>query len=275
MDEQVVNITINITPAVSFIADTLSGCAPLVVNFTNTTAGTTQNCVWNFGDGGFGQICSGVNHTYLSAGVFNVTLTLQGSGSCPSSVTYNSYITVATPPQASFSFLPQLPNIDASEVEFTNSSIFATSYVWDFGDNFGSTDTSPVHIYPTLPNVDYMATLYAYNDYGCMDSVTQIVTVEDVLTFYIPNSFTPDGDEFNQTFAPVFYSGIDPQDFHMIIFDRWGAVLFESYNPQVGWSGTYGDLGLVEDGVYIWTIEFKETMSDKRHTFKGHVTVMK
>jgi gliding motility-associated-like protein len=273
-DEQVVNITINTTPTVSFVADTLSGCAPLVVNFTNTTPGAVQNCVWNFGDG-YGQLCGNIQHTFLNPGVYTVSLTLQSSSGCQNSTTYTNYITVVEQPDAGFVFSPQIPDIYNSEVTFTNSSTDATHYVWEFGDGGTSTDTNTIHLYPQIGNVDYLATLYAYNDYGCEDSVSQIVTVQDVLTFFIPNTFTPDGDELNQSFMPVFTSGIDPYDFHMIIFNRWGQVLFETYDYTYGWAGTYGDQGLVDDGTYIWQIDFKETMSDKRHSYRGHLTVLK
>ena len=273
-DEETVLITINLTPTVSFTADTLSGCAPLVVNFTNTTPGTAQNCVWSFGDG-FGQLCGNQPHTYLNPGVYTVSLTMQGAGGCPNSVTYTSYITVLPQPNAGFTFSPQLPNIDDSEVSFTNTSTNATNYVWEFGDFTSSTDVNPIHVFPTAPNVDYQVVLYAFNDVGCMDSVIQIITVEDVLTFYIPNSFTPDGDDLNQIFLPVFTSGYDPYDYHMTVFNQWGEIIFETYNALVGWNGTYGSEGLVQDGVYVWSIDFKETMSDKRHTFTGHVTVLK
>lgn len=273
-DEQSVNITINPTPTVSFVADTLSGCAPLVVNFTNTTLGTVQNCVWNFGDG-YGQLCGNIQHTYLNPGVYTVTLTLQGAGGCQNSVTYTNYITVVAQPEAAFVFSPQIPDIYNSEVTFTNSSTDATHYEWEFGDGTTSLDTNAVHLYPQIGNIDYLVTLYAYNDYGCVDSATQIVTVQDVLTFYIPNTFTPDGDNLNQMFQPIFTSGVDPYDFHMVIFNRWGEVIFESYDFNFGWTGTYSNQGLVEEGTYIWQIEFKETMSDKRHTHRGHVTVLK
>ncbi|MBI3135429.1 MAG: gliding motility-associated C-terminal domain-containing protein [Bacteroidetes bacterium] len=273
-DEETVNITINTTPVVSFVADTLVGCAPFVVNFTNTTPVPTHNCVWNFGDG-FGQLCDSIEHTYMNPGVYTVTLTVQGDGGCPASTTYTNYITVVEPPVANFVFSPQIPDIYNSEVTFTNLSDFASSYEWTFGDGVTSTDSNAVHVYPQIGNADYLATLYAYNTLGCMDSMTQLITVWDVLTFYIPNSFTPDGDEFNQTFQPVFTSGVDPFDFHMTIFNRWGEIMFETYNFDYGWNGTYGDRGLVEEGVYIWQIEFKETMSDKRHTHRGHVTILK
>lgn len=273
-DEEMVMININQTPVVSFVADTLTGCAPLVVNFTNTTPGTVQNCVWSFGDG-YGQLCGGIQHTYLSPGTFTVSLTLQGAGGCQSSTTYTNYITVAPQPEAEYVFSPQIPDIYNSEVTFTNTSSDADYYSWEFGDGDTSTAIDPVHEYPQIGNVDYLATLYAYNTLGCVDSFSQIVTVQDVLTFYIPNSFTPDGDAYNQYFMPVFTSGVDPFDYHMTIFNRWGEIMYESYNFQYGWNGTYGNEGLVEEGVYIWQIEFKETMSDKRHTYHGHVTILK
>ena len=73
----------------------------------------------------------------------------------------------------------------------------------------------------------------------------------------------------------MFTSGYDKFDYHLTIFNRWGEIIFESFDAQYGWNGNYGDGGLVQDGVYIWQIEFKETMSDKHHTHRGHVTVLK
>ena len=83
------------------------------------------------------------------------------------------------------------------------------------------------------------------------------------------------GNNINNTFYPVFTAGYDPYDYHLSILNRWGEIIFESYDASVGWDGTYGTRGLVEDGVYIWQIEFGETMSDKRHKQRGHVTVLK
>jgi gliding motility-associated-like protein len=59
------------------------------------------------------------------------------------------------------------------------------------------------------------------------------------------------------------------------MFNRWGEILFESYNLNSGWNGTYRDGKLVEDGTYIWQIEFGDTRSDKVHTYNGHVIVMR
>jgi gliding motility-associated-like protein len=117
--------------------------------------------------------------------------------------------------------------------------------------------------------------LWAYNSAGCPDSTSIEINIEDELIFYVPNVFTPDGNGFNDDFNAIFSSGLDVYDYHMTLFNRWGEVIFESYDVTKGWDGHYGDGGLVDDGVYIWQLEFGDTMSDEKHRRRGHVTVLK
>ena len=98
--------------------------------------------------------------------------------------------------------------------------------------------------------------------------------MDDVLIYYVPNTFTPDNDEFNQTFQPVFTAGFDPYDFQIIIFDRWGELIFESFNADEGWDGTYNGK-LVPDGTYTWKIEFKTSSSDERVAVIGHLNLIR
>ena len=119
-------------------------------------------------------------------------------------------------------------------------------------------------------------TLQAFSSNGLCTSVAKgQVVINDVIIYYIPNTFTPDGDTYNETFKPVFISGYDPYDFHLMIFNRYGEVIFETYDASYGWNGAFGDRGLVESGVYIWTLEFRETQTDKRHKDTGHFTILK
>jgi gliding motility-associated-like protein len=114
----------------------------------------------------------------------------------------------------------------------------------------------------------------------CADRATiDVVILESCpesteLIYYVPNAFTPDGDEHNQMFQPIFTSGHDPFDFHMIIFNRWGEVVFESYDADVGWDGTYAN-HLAMDGIYVWKIEFKHLNVDKRTVLTGHVNLLR
>ncbi len=96
------------------------------------------------------------------------------------------------------------------------------------------------------------------------------------LVYFIPNTFTPNGDNLNSTFTPVFTSGIDPQDFWMVIYDRWGNIIFESHDPEKGWKGTLGVNGdTVTEGIYNWKIYFKEIVSQEKRKISGDVLIIK
>jgi len=116
--------------------------------------------------------------------------------------------------------------------------------------------------------------LYAISPIGCIDSVTHVITVTEEIIYYVPNTFTPDGDEFNNTFQPIFTAGYDPYNFHMTIFNRWGQIVFETFDDKQGWDGTFNGK-LVQDGTYAWKIEFKQYKNDKRVVVSGNVTIIR
>lgn len=268
-----ITVTVNGLPEVIFSSDDLLGCAPYDVQFTTVSPGATFE--WHFGDGA-SSTAENPTHTYLTAGLFDVTLTITSPEGCVTTVMYGDYVEVYPMPIASFSFISREVDLGTSSADFENSSLYSDSYTWDFGDGSAFSNTEhPSHTYPSADNGSYRVTLIAENSIGCADTVQRIVEMEGLTIYYIPNTFTPDGDDFNETFQPVFSSGFDYYDFHMVIFNRWGEQIFETYNSDYGWNGAYGDKGLVEDGVYIWRIDFGDAGSDARHTREGHVTVIK
>ncbi|UKN03841.1 PKD domain-containing protein [Paracrocinitomix mangrovi] len=270
-----VDVVIHPNPVIDFQADVQFGCEPLTVNFTNNTIPAGTSCMWSFGDGNSATSCGTATNIY-SSGTYDVTLVVTTAEGCSSMDTYTNYIDVVPEPFALFNFSPQQPDITLPEVEFTNNSIWATNYEWDFGDlSVISFEENPTHTFPEVGNESYTITLIASNDYGCADTLSKPITVKDVLIFYVPNVFTPDGDSFNQTFKPMFFSGFDIYNYHLTIFDRYGEILFESYNHEVGWDGTYGEGGLVQDGVYIWQVEFGTNYSKEKEKHRGHVSVLK
>ena len=259
-------------PDVSFEGDVLEGCEVHGVNFTNLSS-ATGDCFWDFGNGVTSSDCGPVYVEYDS-GIFDVSLSIEQDG-CESTLLLQNYITVHENPIAAFSATPTTISSFDSDVQFYNTSSNSDAYMWDFGD--GSFDTiieSPMHTY-TSENGNIIVTLWAYNsEFGCADSATLIIGQSEELIYYVPNSFTPDGDTYNEVFKPVFTEGYDPFDFHMIIFNRWGEIVFESFDANGGWNGHY--MGkLVQDGTYTWKIDFKETMSDRRHLIVGHVNLLR
>ena len=192
-----------------------------------------------------------------------------------SSDTYVDYVYVENVPVASFTpSQTELSNI-FTEVEFDNTSIDATDYIWTFNDGSpSSTVFSPTHSFPEEQGGAYVVQLIALSPLGCADTAYATITISEDVIFYVPNTFTPDGDNFNEYFLPVFTSGYDPYDFDLFIFNRWGEIVWESHDASAGWDGTYGGK-LVQDGVYTWKIEFKTTETDERRMVSGHVNVIR
>lgn len=270
-----VTVTVEPTPLPSFLADTLSICEPGTVTFNNTTIGSFSDCEWDFGNGNLGTGCADVPNLYTNGGTYDVTLTVTSANGCTNSVTYTDYIYVENIPDPSFvPSIYTLLSLD-TEVSFDNNSSGASNYEWDFGDGTPIVTTmNPTHEFPTDATSGYLVTLYGYSPLGCLDSFTTIIQVNEEVIYYIPNTFTPDGDEYNQTWQPIFTAGFDPFDWHITIMNRWGQVIFESSDPEEGWDGTFNGR-MVQDGTYVWTIEFKTIASDERRTDTGHVNITK
>jgi gliding motility-associated-like protein len=268
-----VEITINPNPTINIVGAPLMGCAPLTVGFSNYSTPAGDACEWKFGDGAISDGCGDVVHTYNS-GEFDVTLTVTANG-CTTSETFADFVYAAPIPTADFNPFPNVISVTNTTVKFRNYSSNATDYTWNFGDELGgSSEFEPTFVYPETEDGVYEVMLIAENEFDCADTTYRTIVFEDVLLFYVPNAIIIDGSGNNQIFKPVVSSRIDPYNFNMKIFNRWGELIFETYNYNTGWNGSYLDQ-LVEDGVYIWTINFSDTNSDKRYSFDGHVTVLR
>ncbi|MBI1838483.1 MAG: choice-of-anchor L domain-containing protein [Flavobacteriia bacterium] len=266
-------VTIENPPVINFTPNITTGCVPLTVSFTNTTQ-NSNSCNWNFGDGDSEIGCGVVSHTFLSAGCFDISLNVESINGCTASLSVPDLVCVEDKPHAAFDVNPNVILTTEPIVNLNNTSIGATTYNWMFGDGLSSTLISPSHEYNVNEVTGYTITLIAKSTLGCTDTAISSVSVKEELLYFIPNTFTPDGDKFNQTFQPVFSMGIDPYNFNMLIFNRWGEIIFESNDAKIGWDGTYGGK-LVQEGVYTWKINFKLKTSDERKMITGHVNVLK
>jgi gliding motility-associated-like protein len=148
--------------------------------------------------------------------------------------------------------------------------------MWDFGDPGSgllnnSSQMNPSHEY--LYSGTYYVTLMVENGYGCRDYVVKPIYVDIVYNVYIPNVFTPDGNGLNDVFQPKGI-GIDESEYKMMIFDRWGELIYESNNFQKGWDGSVkGSRGKAKEDVYVYKIFIKD-LKGKIHEYVGHVTCL-
>ncbi len=273
-----VEVTVNENPVPDFEGDNLRGCEPLIVNFTNNTGLTGATCYWEFGDGNTSSLCDNVSNTYASSGLYSVTLTVTDANGCSGTYTAQDYIEVTPKPDALFTADPMVSGTSNPEVNFTNETQNGTDFTWIFGDGSPAEYTfNATHTFPDDKDGEYIVTLIASNGPDCNDTAKAVIKIEEDLIFYIPNSFTPDKDNFNETFKPIFTSGFDSQTYTLTIYNRWGEIIFESHNTNVGWNGTYGENStrIVKQGTYVWKIKVKETGKDKHNTYTGHVNLLK
>jgi gliding motility-associated-like protein len=274
-DADTMQLTFEPLPTPSFTSNVNSGCSPTVVVFNSNA--TTNSCLYTFSDGTSEIGCTNISHTFTNVGQYDVTLTQVSINQCIGSVTVPSAIVINPDPVASFVVDRSIVNMIDPVAYFVNTSTGALDYDWDFGDASGVViDENPFHSFPADAAGDYTVRLIAISQFGCMDTAYTQIKVEESLMFYIPNSFTPNGDEFNNKFQPVFYSGIDPQNFNMKIFNRFGQLIFESNDASLGWDGDYGSgNGLVETGVYTFKIEFSTSTKDEKKLVVGNVNVIR
>lgn len=270
-------ITVYALPVPVFTAEPDSGCYPLEVTFTNTTAGVAPDgCAWTFGDGAIGAPCD-PTYTYPEPGVYDVSLTVTTPEGCVADTLYSQYITVFDHPVSNFTFGPQPTDVFETEIQFVNtSSQDAILWDWAFGaDGVLGTSTvpDPTLTFPGEDRYDYPVTLVVTNSNGCVDTTTQIVVIGGYFSVYVPNTFTPDGDGVNDMFMPVVKDQ-DPNDHTFAVYDRWGERIFETSDAQVAWDGTLGGSQAKED-VYVWQVESRSVVDGKRRMFLGHVTLLR
>lgn len=264
-------------PTVSFYVEVNQNCSPVTATFYNTTVDPHINCIWNFDDGTTVSGCGPITHVFQYAGQYGASLQVQTPiNQCPGFLYMDTLVFVDGQPVAQFTANPSVGSLVNNEIHFQNTSYGATSYEWSFGDNAGtSTEVHPSYTYPEEPGL-YTVMLVAISQAGCVDTAYSQVTIKDELIFYVPNTFTPDSDQFNETFKPVFTYGFDPYDYSLFIFNRWGEMIFESHDTNIGWNGLYGiDGSSCQDGAYTWKIEVKTTSSDERKMYVGHVNLIR
>jgi len=195
------------------------------------------------------------------------TYTVSVSDECQTFTVEGSTQVIVIAPTADFTITSQTI-FNNLPIQFQNLSQNATTYQWYFGDGNQSTVVHPQNTYSD-PGLYYI-TLIAFDDKGCLDSITKAINIEEEWYVYIPNTFLPNGGRINTVFTP---SVIGIRELTVNIFNRWGEVVFSSNEPRFAWDGTYKGK-YVPDGTYTWSIDLL-TNSGRQKKLVGHVNVLK
>ncbi len=153
-----------------FNTNPTAGCAPLDVEFTNFSLGSTTY-YWNFGDG---QVSNAQSPSHVYTGAGNFTAQLIASNGCAYDT---SNITITVYPKPNVSFNVQQSSLCTNEdFVFVNSSVQLSNVVWSFGDGTGSNVYSPTHDYSTAGT--FVVSLVGSSSVnGCLDTAYQTINV--------------------------------------------------------------------------------------------------
>jgi len=248
---------------------------PLLLNLKSDTLicpGDTVN-IWVLPEGGVPIYYYTWKHTTEANNNVDVspftttTYTVVVSDSCQTFVVEGSITVNVVEPVADFKINGSLM-FNGLPISFQNLTTGGYSYIWEFGDGNQSILTNPYHIYENYGG--YEVNLIATNEIGCQDSIRKWITIEEAYYIYIPNTFTPDENRFNNTFSAVT-TGI--QNLNVTIFNRWGELVYSSGDLNFKWDGVYNGV-LSKQGTYIYKVNFT-TNSGKELDLEGHVNLLK
>lgn len=266
-----VMLTVNPKPIPAFTVNNEAGCTMLETIFTNNTQPALGNTYrWNFGDG-FVSSLANASHVYNNAGSYDVTLFAANATGCADSIKIPGAIKVYNKPQAVFEISPLPSPAGNLKFDFTDRSIGADYWRWDFGDSTGrSTIQNPSYIYRNAGV--YTVSLVAGSSPNCTDTVFHPIEIQGYNGTFIPTAFSPNGDGKNDQFK-IFGTGI--QSAEMQILNRWGEVIFKTTDNPPMWDGrdTKNNKATIP-GNYIYVIKIVNR-NGKSKLYRGNIVLLK
>lgn len=220
------------------------GDPTIFTDLSSITSDSIVSRIWYFGDG-LTDSGSLISHTFNNLGNYQNSLFVISDFGCTDSI--SNSLTIYQNPIAEFTFSPSSISIIDSAVSFTNLSSYANNFLWNFGDSSFSSIESPIHVFKD-PGI-YDVTLTITDSNYCRDSIVKELIVYYEFILYIPNSFTPNNDNDNDSFGPLGVRMNKYNSYEFTVFNRWGEIVFQANNVNKLWDGKNASAGS-----YGWTI---------------------
>ncbi len=278
-------IVIPVYPEPDFWGEPLEGCVPLMVQFydnsTKTIPGSTY--YWDFGNGTFSYDQNPIGW-FTHDGTYNITLSVTNPGGLSASLQITGYVVAYPLPLAMFNTSPENSTTILDPIfHFYDISLGSpVQWYWSFGDGYDDTQQNTHHNYSEFDyyyNYQYMEDTGSYvvslivtTEHGCTDTASKTIRIEPTYSIYVPNAFTPNGDDKNQSFCAKGF-GISKENYTIVIYNRWGQRIYYSNDMDQCWDGKTNKTAAPE-GTYVYRINFMDTQNIK-HEVKGTVTLFR
>lgn len=287
-------LIVNPTPNTDFIATKFGACSPFETTFVNETDVSFEGIAqWSFDRGQTSTAWDSVEVTLVSAGFYDISLTVTSNEGCVKTETKPDYVQVYPDPVVDFIYQPNPATLSNSGIYFNNTTVGGNEYQWSIDTISGNEETN----YITWPRTteddhyyyfndetpgEYQVLLESWSKYDCYGNKTKLVTINGELLVNIPNSFTPNGDGINDYFRPYIFGAGEAFTFQ--VFNRWGEEIFsvDDYPKSgqnlknFGWDGTdtrTGEEAKVD--TYIYRINVENKYTSKIEEFVGEINLMR
>ena len=252
------------------------GCTPYTTQFSLEVAGVKDSCRWDLGDGTIVYNCDPFYHTYVQPDCYDVSVYVRLADECAGDSLFEDQACVLDIPEPDFVTYPGEVFQELEPISTRNFSIDADSVNWYIDGVWVSSAWQPT-LRHELSDEDSLVQicLETFNNSGCADSICVWLRAEGEFHWFIANAFTPNGDNKNEFFAPVFSTRPDePYEFR--IFDRWGEIVYSTGVIGNAWDGVnrrFPGTPPKED-VYIWELSFINPVTNSLVKAQGRVTLL-
>ena len=258
-EDETINIVryFPVPPLVLVEPSAFEGCTPGSIDFVNLSEPINEQYTirWDFGDGGTSNELS-PNHIYNLPGIYTVDLQLESPIGCRTSDRFVDLITIRPSPTAAFTYSPLNPTSIEPHVDFMDESIDAVSWLWDLENDSMSMIQNPFHSFQNTGIQNVVLEVTHAN--GCKDETSQLIDIEPIIRYYLPDVFSPNNDAQNDLFlGSGIIDGI--QEFSMSVYGRWGNLIFQTRDPFEGWNGRIaGTNADAPTGIYVCLVKYKD-----------------
>ena len=229
-----------------------------------------------------------LENTFVNDGVYTVYSWVEFENGCLD--TGSVKVRVDPIPEPDFDWSPKNTTVIEPFIQFENLSKAVyddTEYLWDLGRSIDkripypatSIEVNPSATYPDPDSASYWISLTATNQGGCTSKIVRRIWILDNFSTYTPNAFTPDGNGLNDVFFPKGknHNNIEGSfEYHFMIFNRWGQMVWDSKTPYQPWDGTeLKTSNKVQEDVYVWKLKVWDNVESILKTQYGRVSLLR
>jgi gliding motility-associated-like protein len=267
-------VVVNPLPDPSFSESSTTGCERHCIDFNINNPNPNYTYLWTFGDASISFNGDQLEHCYNESGVYTVFVQATTNLGCVDSLRKLNQVIINKTPTAEFIISPkEITFIDEPDFEFQNISEDATNYFWNLGDSTLTQVENPKHRYES-PG-DFCVKLISVANYNtgistCIDSIEKCIKILPLSVCYVPSSFTPNDDNYNDVF---FAKGSLISEFEISIFNRWGQQIYRSYDIDNGWDGNFGQ-SQAPAGIYLYIVKYRD-IDHRPYSVEGTVLLLR